>query len=204
MVPVRGKPFLEHQLELVRGFGFTDVLILAGYLGEQIEDYFGDGSSLSMSLDYSFEETPMGTGGGLKMAESKLEGSFILLNGDTLLPIDYAKMAALFGELGKKAFIVAYDNSEKIVQNNLELSATGAVLAYDKRESHGKTHLDAGAIALDRSVLDMIEPGRVCSLEEEIFMRLIEMGEFAAFTTVQRFYDMGSHEGLRKIEKVLS
>ncbi len=69
MVKVSGKPFLQYQLELIKSYGLTDVLILAAYLGNQIEDYFGNGSDLAMNIKYSYEDTPMGTGGALKNAE---------------------------------------------------------------------------------------------------------------------------------------
>ena len=202
MVKVSGKPFLQYQLELVKSYGFTDVLILAAYLGKQIEDYFGNGSDLAMNIKYSYEETPMGTGGALKNAEDLLDKSFILLNGDTLLPIDYNELVEQFRKCDKTGLIIAYNNAEKIAPSNLRITDTGIVLAYSKETDEEMTHLDAGATVLKRRVLKSIPAGAICSLEKEIFPKLIEAREFGAIETVQRFYDMGSFEGLKIIEKV--
>jgi len=203
MVTVRGKPFLEHQLGLLKATGLTDVLILAGYLGGQIEEYFGDGSALGVRIGYSHEQSPMGTGGALKIAEPALEEHFVLLNGDTLLPIDYRALVDAFGGSGTTGLIVAYSNTCKIAANNLKLSNQDLVLAYNKDDDTGMTHVDAGAIVLDKSVLELIRPGRPCSLEREVFRQLIRKRQLKAFRTDQRFYDMGSIEGLKQIEKVL-
>jgi len=203
MVTVRGKPFLEHQLGLLKAAGLTDVLILVGYLGGQIEEYFGDGSALGMRIGYSHEQSPMGTGGALKIAEPALEEHFVLLNGDTLLPIDYRALVDAFGGSATTGLIVAYSNTCKIAPNNLKLSNQDLVLAYNKDDDTGMTHVDAGAIVLDKSVLELIRPGRPCSLEREVFRQLIRKRQLKAFRTDQRFYDMGSIEGLKQIEKVL-
>lgn len=203
MVKVCGKPFLEYQLELVKSFGFTNVLILAGYLGNQIEEYFGDGSILEMNIKYSYEETPMGTGGALKNAEKMLSKTFILLNGDTLLTINYNKLAEQFKKNDKMGLIVAWNNPDNIIPHNLQIADDNTILAYNKDVSDGMTHLDAGVIALKKEVLKLIPPQRVCLLEKEVYPQLINSDELAAFETEQRFYDMGSVEGLKNLEKAL-
>src|SRR4029077_9597920 len=89
MITVAGKPFLQHQLELLRGAGIAKVLLLVAYLGEQIREYFGDGAKFGCKISYSFEPAPLGTGGALKNAEAQLQDDFVLVNGDTYLGIDY-------------------------------------------------------------------------------------------------------------------
>src|SRR5208282_6436393 len=92
MIAVAGEPFLHHQLSLLRSFGIRRVLLLVAYLGDQIENYFGDGTSLGLQLGYSYESAPLGTGGALKNAEALLDDEFVVLNGDTYLAIDYAAL----------------------------------------------------------------------------------------------------------------
>jgi len=89
MVPIHGKPFLQYQLELIKSLGINEVLLLVGYLGKQIEEYFGGGPKFGLNIEYSYENNPLGTGGALKNAEEKLAEKFLLLNGDTFLPMDY-------------------------------------------------------------------------------------------------------------------
>ena len=200
MIEVCGKPFLHHQLELVRENGMARVLLLVAHLGEKIEQHFGDGASLGLELSYSYEPAPLGTGGALKHAAGQLEDEFLVLNGDTFLPVDYAAMARDFREHGSAALIVAYDNHEPRTASNLAVAADGRVTAYRKRDPRGLTHTDAGAIILRREVLDDILPGRACSLEEEIFPRLIQQGRMRAWVTREPFYDMGTPAGLEALE----
>jgi NDP-sugar pyrophosphorylase family protein len=202
MVSVCGKPFLQHLLELLRSCGLTDVLVLACYLGEQIEDYFGSGSSFGISIRYSYEKTLLGTGGALKNAKDMLDETFLLFNGDTFLPINYDLLITRFEQSGRTAMVVAYGGPEPIARNNLKIQ-NGSVVAYNQDDVDGMTHLDAGVIAMKREVLKLIAPEYVCSLEEQVLPRLIEAGELVAFETQQRFYDMGSFEGLSTIQKVL-
>jgi len=203
MISINGKPFLQHQLELLKSFGIYRVLLLLSYLAKQIENHFADGLDFGMSIRYSYEDTPLGTGGALKNAEDMLDDTFVLLNGDTLLQIDYSKLVSQFQSYNKIGLIVAYGNSEQIAPNNLKVGENDIVLGYDKQSDNGMTHVDAGVIALRKRVLELIPTGCVCSLEEEVFMRLIEAGELTAFRTDQRFYDMGTFEGLKRIEQVL-
>src|SRR5215472_12241128 len=90
MVPVAGVPYLERQLHLLARQGLRDVVMLTAYLGEQIEEYFGDGSRLGLSIRYSREREPLGTGGALRDARHLLEDVFVVIYGDSYLPIDYA------------------------------------------------------------------------------------------------------------------
>ena len=199
MLPVRGKPFLHHQLKLLRSFGIRRVVLLVAYLGEQIEKHFGDGAGLGLRLTYSHEPAPLGTGGALKNAEALLDEEFLLLNGDTYLAIDYAALGEAFRASEAMAMIVAYENSDARVPSNLALTADQRVAAYRKRDPRGLTHVDAGVIALRREVVDEIPAARSCSLEEEIFPQLIERGQMRAWVTKEPFYDMGSPAGLDEL-----
>lgn len=199
MIEVRGKPFLHHQFEVLRSFGIRRIVLLVAYLGDQIEKHFGDGAALGLHLTYSYEPEPLGTGGALKNAAAMLEEEFLLLNGDTYLAIDYAGLAKAFHASKAMAMIVAYENSDARVPSNLALSADASVATYRKHDARGLTHVDAGVIALRREVLDEIPLGRKCSLEEEIFPKLIERGQMKAWVTKEPFYDMGSPAGLEAL-----
>ena len=94
MAPVAGMPYLEHQLRLLERQSLRDVLLLTGYLGDQIESYFGNGGRLGLRIRYSRERRPLGTGGALREARRLLDESFLLMYGDSLLPIDYSAPSA--------------------------------------------------------------------------------------------------------------
>jgi len=203
LIVIHGKSFLQYQLEYIKSFAINEVLVLVCYLGEMIKKRFGNGSNLGLKISYSYEETPLGTGGALKNAEDELAEEFLLLNGDTFLAADYTKLIEYYHQCNKVGMIVVYENSQKIVSNNIMLGEKNLVIGYNKRDAKGMTHIDAGVMVFKKRVLDFIPESQVCSLEEEIFPKLIQLRELVAFPTNQRFYDMGSFEGLREIKAIL-
>ncbi len=203
LLPIHGKPFLQYQLEHLKACGMAEVVLLTGYLGWRFEEHFGDGSGLGLRISYVREETPLGTGGALRNAAEWLAEEFLLLNGDTLLPIDYAALVAAFRKLSQLGMLVAFEDSQEDGPNNLRLGAHGQVLAYSKHDATGMTHVDAGVAIFRRAILDWIPRGQVVSLEEEVYPRLIEQRRLWAFPTRERFIDMGTFAGLQALGAVL-
>jgi NDP-sugar pyrophosphorylase family protein len=211
MIMVAGKPFLQHQLELLRDSGIARALLLVAYLGEQIREYFGDGAKFGCNVSYSFEPSLLGTGGALKNAEAQLRNYFVLVNGDTYLAVDYSELVGKFAEANCSALIVAYEKPAAVSQhipanilpNNLGVDAEGVVTAYRKRDPEGLSHIDAGVIVLKKGILAGCATGQKCSLEEEIYPNLIARGEMRAWVTREPFYDMGSPQGLAALEEKL-
>jgi mannose-1-phosphate guanylyltransferase len=205
MVPIRGVPYLEYQLRYLRDQHFTDIVLLTGYLGEQITEHFGAGHQLGLTIRYARETSPLGTGGALRNAASLLAEAFLLLYGDSFLPIQYdTVLATLTHDPATLAAVVVYDNTlgDTSVQNNIALDDAGRVTRYDKTATHDPQlrYVEAGALALRREVLPLIPEGKV-SLEQEIFPQLIAAGRMQAVVTEQRFYDIGTPERLRVIEE---
>jgi len=202
MIPINGRPFLQYQFELIKTFGLRKVLLLVGHLSGLVERYFGDGSKYGLGIRYSYEKTLLGTGGALKNAEDKIEDVFLLMNGDTYLSIDYKELITAFHKYGKRGLVAAYETSDDALSNNIAISGPNLVVGYNKTNPSGMTHIDAGVSVFRKDILGLIPKGTFCSLEEEIFVKLIERKELAAFPTGQRFYDMGSRDGLKAIERV--
>ena len=211
MIALAGKPFLQHQLELLRDAGISRALLLVAYLGEQIREYFGDGAKFGCHVSYSFEPALLGTGGALKNAEAQLQDYFVLVNGDTYLAIDYRELLGKFAEANCSALIVAYEKpavtSQRIpaslVPNNLGVDVEGLVTAYRKRDPQGLSHIDAGVVVLKKGILAGLVRGQKCSLEEEIYPNLIAQGQMRAWVSREPFYDMGSPQGLAALEEKL-
>lgn len=206
MVPVGGVPYLEHQLRLLAGQEIRDVLLLTGYLGEQIEEYFGDGSAFGLRIAYSREPDPAGTGGALRHAYAKLDDAFLVIYGDSYLPIQYGDAFSKLTGSAADGLIVVYDNSleDTSVKNNVDLDDFGYVTRYEKDSPGPLSFVEAGVLALRRSVVDLIPPDRAVSLENEIFPGLIAGRKLIAYVTRQRFYDIGTPERLALIENLLA
>lgn len=207
MVPVAGVPYLEHQLRLLAEQGFRDVVLLTGYLGEQIEQYFGSGSRLGLELRYSREPAPLGTGGALREARPLLADDFLVIYGDSYLPIRYSSVVERLRSSSAEGVLVLYHDpaGETDVPGNVAVDAHGVVTRYDKSDTNDPElrYVEAGVLALRRSVLDLAPASGVVSLEREIFPQLIARRALVGLTTTQRFYDIGTPERLRAIEELL-
>jgi len=207
MVPVAGAPYLEHQLRLLARQSFRDVLLLTGYLGEQIRSYFGSGARLGLRLRYSHEAQPQGTGSALRDARPHLAESFLLMYGDSLLPIEYAAAGRRLKDSAALGLIVVYRDpaGETAVRPNVAIDRSGLVTRYDKTAAAdpGLEYVEAGVSCFRRDVLDLLPGAGPASFEQCVFPRLIGRRQLAALPTTQRFYDIGTPERLRAIEEYL-
>jgi NDP-sugar pyrophosphorylase family protein len=208
MVPVRGVPYLEHQLRLLARQSLTDVVLLTGYLGEQIEEYFGNGAALGLRLRYSRERQPLGTGGALREARHLLADAFLIIYGDSYLPIDYRAVGRRLLESDATGLVVVFHDpaGQTSVRPNVALDAAGYVTRYDKQAAADPElkYIEAGVLAFRRSVLDFIPPEGVVSLEQQVYPQLIARRALLGLPTAQRFYDIGTPERLRVIEELLT
>ena len=208
MVPVAGVPYLEHQLRLLAEQGLSDVVLLTGYLGEQIEDYFDNGSRLGLSLRYSREPTPLGTGGALRDARQLLADEFIVIYGDSYLPMEYATVVERLRSCNASGALVLYHDptGETDVPGNVAIDEQGFVVRYDKSGANDPAlrFIEAGVLALRRSVIELMPKTGAVSLEQQIFPKLIERRALVGLPTTQRFYDIGTPDRLRAIEALLT
>lgn len=200
MVMVGRAPYLQHQLKLLADQDIRDIVLLTGYLGERIESHFGDGGSMGLRIRYSREPSPLGTGGALRLARELLQDSFLLIYGDSYLPIQYADAMERLASSGAEGVVVVYDNrlADTSVKNNIELDDDGYVSRYEKDSPDRLSFVEAGVLAFRRTVLDRLPEG-VVSLEREIFLKLISERQLAALVTTQRFYDIGTPDRLAAI-----
>ncbi len=171
---------------------------------EQIQDYFGDGEKCGVSIRYSQESSPQGTGGALRDGGDLLNDAFLLIYGDSYLPIDYtAVLSELTNATEVVGVAVVYDNSQSTsVVNNIAVDDANRIVRYEKDASPTPDlrYVEAGVLAFRKSVLNYLSSKGAISLEKEVFPKLIQERRFAAHVTQQRFYDIGTPERLRIIE----
>jgi len=206
MVPVAGVPYLEYQLRLLREQSITNIVLLIGYLGQQIEEHFANGTDFGLSIQYSWETTPLGTGGALRKARGSLDDSFLVIYGDSYLPIDYGDVLRTLQASSAQGVVTVYDNDNEDtgVTNNIALDSQSVITKYEKEspDDPDLQYVEAGLLALRKSVVDDIPEGKV-SLEQEIFPKLIAKKQLLGYPTRQRFYDIGTPERLERIAHLL-
>ena len=205
MVEANGRPFLHYLIELVKKNGMTEILLLVGHLHEQVQDCFGKGEHYGIAIDYSVEESLLGTGGAVINALDKLQEEFILLNGDTYLPINYRELQYSWKRISTDfdGLLVLYDNRDSLGDPNAAVD-DGRVTGYNKENNAGMSYIEAGAQIFKRNIFEKYPVKKVMSLEKEIYPALIESGRLAAYITDERFYDMGTPEKLKIFESYLN
>ena len=204
LVEVAGKPFAEHQLELLRRNGITRAIFCVGHLGEMVRDVLGDGNRFGMKFEYSFDGPKLqGTGGALRNALPLLGDAFLVVYGDAYLECDYAAVERTFLESGKTGLMTVFRNAGKWDRSNVAYR-DGRIINYDKRNrTPDMEHIDYGLGALRSEVFAPYPVGEPIDLEA-IYRDLLARGELAAFEVTRRFYEIGSHEGLEEARNYLS
>ena len=135
-----------------------------------------------------------------------LSEAFVLIYGDSYLPIHYPAAYERLLKSGAQGLVVVYDNrlGDTSVMNNIDLDDAGYVTLYEKDSTRKLRYVEAGVLAFRKSCLDLIPPEGAVSLEREIFPMLIAQRQLAAHITRQRFYDIGTPERLKVIENFLA
>jgi NDP-sugar pyrophosphorylase family protein len=205
MVRVAGQPFLFYLLRLLKARGTDDIIICTGFLGEQVEEYFRDGNRIGRKLRYSREGNPLlGTGGALKRALPLFRDSFLVVNGDTFINLDYSSVYAGFLKSGTEALIVAsHRGTNSNSHCDLALNTGGMVRRYDK-SSAGMDYVNVGVMAFRKRVFDNIQPTSIISLECDVFPELISRHQVQSVITTHPFFDIGTFAGLDAFEKSIS
>ncbi|MBM4030036.1 MAG: nucleotidyl transferase [Planctomycetes bacterium] len=203
MVPVCGRPFLEYQIELLARCGVKDLIICLGHLGHMIEDHFGDGTKFGISIRYGRERHRLlGTAGAVKNVITMLRDAFFVVYGDSYAPVEFADVMAYFERHNRLGLMVVlrnedrWDRSNVIVQDNL-------VAVYDKQQKlPGMDYIDHGVSLFRRKAFAFIPPGVVADLAV-IHRHLVDRRELLAYETTNRFYQIGTPEGLAEFEALV-
>ena len=203
LVEVAGEPFFSHQLRLLKGAGLNRLVLCVGYLGEMIVEAYGDGAKWGISIDYSFDgPTLLGTGGALIRALPKLGDRFYVLYGDSYLPIDYLAVGEAFLKSGKQGLMTVFENREKYDASNVWFQ-DGVIRSYDKKDKVPEMrHIDYGLGLFRADAFDGFPRDEVVDLAD-VQKALLKRGELAGFEISQRFYEIGSHAGLRELDQLL-
>jgi NDP-sugar pyrophosphorylase family protein len=204
LVDVNREPFIAHQLRLLQASGIARVIVCAGYLGELIQDFVGDGSRFGLQVEYSYDGPRLlGTAGAIRKALPVLGETFFTLYGDTYLPCDYRAVQIAFEKAGKLGLMTVFRNDNRWDRSNVEF-ARGRVSAYDKtRRTPGMHHIDYGLGVFHQAAFTAVPAGEPWDLAS-VYQHLLKQGQLAAFEVTQRFYEIGSFEGLEEMQRYVA
>jgi NDP-sugar pyrophosphorylase family protein len=198
LVEILNKPFLSYQLELLKANGITDVVLCIGHLGTQIKETFGNGSKYGVHISYSVEETPLGTAGALKNAEALLHEKFFIMYGDSYVFLDFQNIYSYFISQNKLGLDTVYKNHDSFDKSNTAISGN-MVTKYSKTDTKDMIYIDYGVTLFKKEVLQFIPEKQKYALED-LFVRLIDMKQLLAYDIKERFYEIGSVQGLKDFQ----
>ncbi len=203
LLEVAGEPFIAHQLRLLARNGVTRAVICVGYLGGQVEAFVGTGAQFGLGAQFCYDGNKLlGTGGALRRALPLMGESFFVLYGDSYLDISMASVWECFRSCGRPALMTVFKNEGRWDTSNAVYDGKN-VLLYDKRQPRADmSYIDFGLGILCPQALNDWEEGEAFDLAET-YNSLSIAGQLAGWESPQRFYEIGTREGLTDTDRYL-
>lgn len=201
LLPVKGKPMVLHVLDLLKSHGVTDIILAIGYKGEQIKEYFGDGSKFGLNITYIEEKSPLGTAGPLQLAKKYLKETFFIVWGDILSRVDLSD------------FMYAHKNNEGLATVALtsveDTSRYGVVelkgskimrfVEKPKKEDAPSNFVNAGMAIMEPEVIKEYVPKKgKAMVEYDVYPALAKDGKLYGYTFSGQWFDTGTHEAYER------
>jgi NDP-sugar pyrophosphorylase family protein len=210
LIRVAGEPFVDHQIRWLAAHGVSEIVLSVGHLGEMIEEHVGSGTRMGVPVRYVHEGSELrGTAGALRLAHDLgvLKDVFLVTYGDSYLPVDFGAIGRTFLDCGRTALMTVFRNDGRWDKSNVVFDSAAAVVTlYDKLHvTHREDfrYIDYGLSALRRETIAREVPPRAKQDLAQMFHAISLRGELAGFEVSQRFYEIGSPEGLADLEAYL-
>ena len=201
LIEINGEPFLAHQLRLLRARGIERVVVCIGQHGERIREYAGDGARFGVEIDYSPDGPALlGTAGAIRNALPLLGEAFFVVYGDSYLPCSNREVAEAFRAAGQPGLMTVYRNEGRWDSSNVEF-ADGRIVAYDKKNRTARMqHIDYGLGVFSRAAFE----GSPHADLADVYGDLLRRGQLAALEVHERFYEIGSFDGIAELARHLA
>ena len=196
MVPIVGRPVMEHILNLLKGHGITDVVVTVQYLASAIEDYFGDGSAFGMRIDYSREEVPLGTAGSVKNAEELLTEPFLVISGDALTDFNLSDIIKFHNARRAMATLTLAHVANPLEFGVIITDDQQRIRQFLEKPSWGEVFSDTintGIYVLDPKIFGYFDKNKVFDFSQDLFPMMLEKGDPLFGYTAQGYWcDVGN------------
>ena len=196
MVSIGGMPILERQINNLKDFGIKDIIIVVGFLGNVIKDYFKDGIDFGVNISYITEANPLGSGGSLYYLKERINDDFLLIFGDIVFSIDFNRFINFHKENKAKISLFAHPNSHPYDSDLLSVNSNNQVIRLDSktntRNYYYKNLVNAGLYVISSDVLTTITDLRKRDLEKDIILPLIDRKEVYAYQSSEYVRDAGT------------
>ena len=202
MVPIVGKPCMEHVIELLRTHGFEEIVVTLAFMPQAIRAHFGDGESLGVSINYSVEEQPAGTAGSVRLARKQLDDTFLVISGDALCDVDLGSLVEAHRRSGAAATIGLKSVDDPLEFGIVVTDDDGRVERFLEKPSWGQVFSDTintGIYVVEPDVLRHVPGDRPFDFSQELFPLLLEMGRPLHGQVLDGYWqDIGTLEQFRQ------
>ena len=197
MLPIGGKPILEHLIDWTKKNGIKSIVLCVSYLRETIEDHFGDGERFGIKIEYAVSKKQLATAGQLKTAEKFIEGDFVCMYGDSIFNFNLKNMIKQHST--KKALITMSLNEYKtnLPYGVIKTSRSGRVTSWDEKPEM-KANVNMGCYIMNSKVFDLIPKNKPYGMDEVIKKAMKRKDIVNSFITKKGFSDIGNKESYKK------
>ncbi|MGB8451179.1 MAG: NDP-sugar synthase [Anaerocolumna sp.] len=205
MVPIMNKPLLERTMLNLIKCGITEVVISTCYQPEYIKNYFGDGKDFNLKIEYIVEDSPMGTGGAIKLAQDYFEESFVVYNSDIISDINLNKMIDYHKSSQAVATIAVTQVKDPSMYGVIEYDSDGYAISFKEKPKPGETYsksINAGIYIFEPEIFQAIDSDGAVSIEREIFPKLLEENKkIGIYQSGSYWMDIGNIEKYTQTHK---
>ncbi|HLC94521.1 MAG TPA: sugar phosphate nucleotidyltransferase [Patescibacteria group bacterium] len=207
LLPIKGRPILEHLIENLRMADVREIILCVGYLGDKIREYFGDGKKWGVKIQYSEEKTPVGTGGAIKKIRAFVKDDpFLVLHGDILTNLNLTDIINFHKDQASKATVALVSTKDPSLFGQFELHGSKIVGFYERtRKGEEKSYLvNTGVYVFNKAIFDYF-PNKPAFMLENILQNLIGKKELSGFVFEDQWFDVGTAENYGEaIKKYIS
>lgn len=190
MADISGRPFLDYLVERLLSYRISKIIVCVSYMKENIISYFGE--KYDDKIQFSIEETPLGTGGALAKASEllPLSSSALVLNGDTFLPVDYTELRK-FHESNCADMTLVLARSSNPQFGGVVIDEHFRLIEFGSTQSKSGL-VNAGVYWIKKSTFDLLPKGKEFSLEKEFLPRFVKQAKVYGFISEKMFVDIGT------------
>ena len=207
MALIAGHPLLYHQIMNLKQYGITDLILVIGYMGHMIREYFTNGEDYGVHIQYFKEEQPLGTGGAFAYIADKLQETFFVIFGDIYFQMDFQRMIDFHYEKKGKITVLAHPNehpfdSDLLIEDD-EQRVTGMIKKGEDRNKEYKNLVNAGLYVAERDMITSFPYREKVDFERDIVERLIPSGQVYAYHSAEFIKDIGTPSRYKDVQEAV-
>jgi mannose-1-phosphate guanylyltransferase len=202
LLPIKGKPIIEHAINNFKKHGIKDIILSVGYKADKIKEYFGDGSQLGVNISYCIEDEPLGTGGAIKKAAENINETFIAINGDNLSDANWTELINFHKQNNAKITLGLFP-VEDVTQFGIARLEGDKLIEFIEKptiEQAPSNLNNAGLYVMEPDALDILPEGK-SNIERECFEKLSPTGVVYAYKHNNQWFPTDTLEKYKKADQ---